>query len=122
MTALLQLRQLRAGYGKIVAVRDLDLHIEEGEIVALLGANGAGKTTTLGAIARLVEVKGGTIEYEGRDLRRCSAEQVVRRGISLVPEGRRIFATLTIAENLAVGAAARGRGDTRVAEDRERLL
>jgi branched-chain amino acid transport system ATP-binding protein len=122
MTALLQLRQLQAGYGKILAVRDLELSIEEGEIIALLGANGAGKTTTLGAIARLVEIKGGTVEYAGRDIRRCSAEEIVRRGISLVPEGRRIFARLTIAENLAVGAASRGRGDVRVAEDRERML
>jgi branched-chain amino acid transport system ATP-binding protein len=121
MTTLLRTERLSAGYGKIVAVRDLDLHVEEGEIVALLGANGAGKSTTLGAIAGLVQVKAGRVRLDGRDLNGLSAEEIVRRGVSLVPEGRRIFARLTIAENLAVGASAR-REATRVAQDEERVL
>jgi branched-chain amino acid transport system ATP-binding protein len=121
VTTLLRTDRLHAGYGKIVAVRDLDIRVEEGEIVALLGANGAGKSTTLGAIAGLVDVKGGRIEIDGRDVTGLSAEEVVRRGVSLVPEGRRIFSTLTIAENLAVGAAAR-RDAVAVAADEGRVL
>lgn len=121
MTTLLRTDGLHAGYGKIVAVRDLELSIEEGEIVALLGANGAGKSTTLGAIAGLVDVKSGRVEIDGRDVTGLSAEDVVRRGVSLVPEGRRIFSSLTIAENLAVGAVAR-RDAAAVAADEERVL
>jgi branched-chain amino acid transport system ATP-binding protein len=121
MTTMLRTERLHAGYGKIVAVRDLDLHIEEGEIVALLGANGAGKSTTLGAIAGLVETKSGRVLLDDRDVTRLSAEEMVRRGVSLVPEGRRIFSRLTIAENLAIGAVGR-RDRTRVAEDESRLL
>ncbi len=121
MTTLLRTERLQAGYGKIVAVRDLDLRIEEGEIVALLGANGAGKSTTLGAIAGLVEVKRGRVLLGDADVTGLSAEEMVRRGVSLVPEGRRIFARLTIAENLAVGAVGR-RDRARVQEDEARLL
>jgi len=121
MATMLRTERLHAGYGKIVAVRDLDLHIEEGEIVALLGANGAGKSTTLGAIAGLVETKSGRVLLDERDVTGTSAEEMVRRGVSLVPEGRRIFARLTIAENLAIGAVGR-KDRTHVAEDEERLL
>jgi branched-chain amino acid transport system ATP-binding protein len=109
MTALLAVRGLRARYGPIVAVREADLHVEEGEIVALLGANGAGKTTTLAAIAGLVRAREGEINVGGEDISRLSPEQIVRRGVSLTPEGRRLFATLTVAENLAVGAVSLGR-------------
>jgi branched-chain amino acid transport system ATP-binding protein len=121
MTSLLRTERLYAGYGKIVVVRDLNLRVEEGEIVALLGANGAGKSTTLGAIAGVVHVKSGRVELEGVGLNGLSAEEIVRRGVSLVPEGRRIFARLTIAENLAVGASVR-REPARVAQDEERVL
>jgi branched-chain amino acid transport system ATP-binding protein len=121
MATMLRTERLHAGYGKIVAVRDLDLHIEEGEIVALLGANGAGKSTTLGAIAGLVETKSGRVLLDERDVTGTSAEEMVRCGVSLVPEGRRIFARLTIAENLAIGAVGR-KDRTHVAEDEERLL
>ena len=119
MTSLLCTQRLCAGYGKIVAVRDLDLSIEEGEIVALLGANGAGKSTTLGAIAGLVGVKSGRVLLGDRDVTSFAAERLVRLGLSLVPEGRRIFSRLTIGENLAVGAAGRGGKD---AETEERVL
>ena len=119
MTSLLCTERLCAGYGKIVAVRDFDLSIEEGEIVALLGANGAGKSTTLGAIAGLVDVKSGRVLLGDRDVTSFAAERLVRLGLSLVPEGRRLFSRLTIAENLAVGASGRGGKD---AETEERVL
>src|SRR5690242_8503603 len=107
MTTVLRTEALTAGYGKIVAARSVDLRVEEGEIVALLGANGAGKSTTLGAIAGIVGIKSGRVLLDERDLKGLAAEQIVQRGVSLVPEGRRIFSRLTIAENLAVGAVAR---------------
>jgi branched-chain amino acid transport system ATP-binding protein len=106
---LLEVRRLTARYGPIVAVREVDLFVEEGEIVALLGANGAGKTTTLLAISGLV-AREGEIRLEGRDISRLRPEQIVRRGVSLTPEGRRIFAGLTVAENLIIGSARRRDG------------
>ena len=87
MTALLDVRGLRARYGPIVAVREANLHVEEGEIVALLGANGAGKTTTLGAITGLVRAREGEISLGGEDISRLAPEQIARRGLSLTPEG-----------------------------------
>ena len=117
---LLEVRGLTARYGPVVAVRDVDLRVGEGEIVALLGANGAGKTTTLMSIVGLHRARTGTIELEGREIGHLPPERVVRRGVSLAPEGRRIFAGLTVAENLRIGAAAAGRnGD---GARRERLL
>jgi branched-chain amino acid transport system ATP-binding protein len=117
---LLEVRGLTARYGPVVAVRDVNLRVGEGEIVALLGANGAGKTTTLMSIVGLHRARTGTIELEGREIGHLPPERVVRRGVGLAPEGRRIFAGLTVAENLRLGAAAAGRArdDAR----RERLL
>ena len=122
MTALLDVRGLRARYGPIVAVRDASLHVEEGEIVALLGANGAGKTTTLGAITGLVRAREGEITLGGKDISRLAPEQIARRALSLTPEGRRLFATLTVAENLAIGAASLSRQDRKTGTEREELL
>jgi branched-chain amino acid transport system ATP-binding protein len=119
--SLLRAQQLHAGYGKIVAVRGIDLHVEEGEIVGLVGPNGAGKSSTLGALAGLVEVKAGEVTLDEKRVTGYPAEAMVRLGLSLVPEGRRIFARLTVAENLTVGTAAR-RDRSKVAADRERLL
>ena len=101
---------LTARYGPVLAVRDVSLRVAEGEIVALLGANGAGKTTTLASIAGLHHARSGRIRFDGRDVSRLSPERVLRRGISLTPEGRRLFSTLTVEENLRLGGAARGRG------------
>jgi branched-chain amino acid transport system ATP-binding protein len=112
---LLEVRGLRARYGPIVAVRDVDLDVREGEIVAILGANGAGKTTTLSAIAGLV-LREGEIRLRGESIGRLRPEQVVRRGISLTPEGRRIFSALTVGENLDIGGATQRRSDA----DRQR--
>jgi branched-chain amino acid transport system ATP-binding protein len=105
----LEVRGLSASYGPIVAVRDVSLEVGGREIVAVLGANGAGKTTTLSCIAGLHRAKTGDIAFAGADISRLSPEHIVRRGIALVPEGRRLFAGLTVAENLALGAATRGR-------------
>jgi len=109
----LDVDRLTAHYGPVVAVREVSLHVGEGEIVALLGANGAGKTTTLASIAGLHPARSGRIGFEGRDLSRLSPERVLRRGISLTPEGRRLFSTLTVEENLLLGGATRGRGARR---------
>jgi branched-chain amino acid transport system ATP-binding protein len=116
----LEVRGLSARYGSVVAVRNLDLHVREGEIVALLGANGAGKTTTLMSIVGLHRRRTGAIELDGREIGHLPPERVVRRGVSLAPEGRRIFAGLTVGENLRLGAAAAGRA--RDEARRERLL
>ena len=118
--ALLEVRRLTARYGPVVAVRDVDLRVDEGEIVALLGANGAGKTTTLMSIVGLHRARTGTIELDGSEIGHLPPERVVRRGVGLVPEGRRVFAGLTVAENLRLGAAAAGRA--RDDGRRERLL
>jgi len=114
----LEVRGLTARYGPVVAVRDVSLRVGEGEIVALLGANGAGKTTTLMSIVGLHRARTGTISLDGEEIGRLPPERVVRRGVGLAPEGRRIFARLTVAENLRLGAAAGGRDEGR----RERLL
>jgi len=113
-------RGLTARYGPVVAVRDVSLRVGEGEIVALLGANGAGKTTTLMSIVGLHRARTGTIALDGEEIGGLPPERVVRRGVGLAPEGRRIFARLTVAENLRLGAAAAGRG--RDEARRERLL
>jgi branched-chain amino acid transport system ATP-binding protein len=102
---LLRVRGLEARYGPIAAVRGVDLDVRRGEIVALLGANGAGKTSTLAAIVGLLPGRSGTVEFEGRNVMRLPPEKIVRRGIALTPEGRRLFATLTVAENLSLGGA-----------------
>jgi branched-chain amino acid transport system ATP-binding protein len=105
----LEVDRLSARYGPVLAVREVSLRVAAKEIVALLGANGAGKTTTLACIAGLHRARAGTIRFDGRDVSRLSPERVVREGISLTPEGRRLFATLTVEENLLLGGASRGR-------------
>lgn len=104
---LLKLDNVTSGYGPIVAVRDLSMEVYPGEIVTLLGANGAGKSTTLLTIAGLVRPTVGTIELDGADIEHLKAEDIVRRGIALTPEGRGIFAHLSVADNLRIGAAVR---------------
>jgi branched-chain amino acid transport system ATP-binding protein len=104
---LLRVRGLEARYGPIAAVRGIDLDVRSGEIVALLGANGAGKTSTLAAIVGLLASRRGAVRFDGEDISRLPPEKIVRRGIALTPEGRRLFATLTVAENLALAARQR---------------
>ncbi len=109
---MLQIRNLHAYYGKIEALGGVSCHVNQGEIVALIGANGAGKTTLLNAICGLVQAK-GKITFNGENLLGLSPEGIVARGISQVPEGRQIFAPLTVAENLALGAYLRQRRSQR---------
>ena len=116
-TPLLSLLELHVAYGGIQAVRGINLHINEGETVALIGANGAGKTTTLKAIARLINSQ-GEIRFAGESLQNLAPHELLAKGIALVPEGRGIFPRLTVAENLAMDAFLRN-DKTEIAEDLE---
>ncbi len=112
MSTLLRLDGLEVGYGALTAVADVSLEVHAGEIVALIGANGAGKTTTLKAVSALLPLRRGAITLEGERLDGLSPARVVGRGIAHVPEGRQLFPTMTVRENLELGAAsaaARGR-------------
>lgn len=106
-TSLLSTRDLTVQYGSIPALRGLSLEVAEGEIVSLIGPNGAGKSTTLAAIAGLQKPTEGSIEFDGNSLVGRSPEWIVRQGIALVPEGRQIFSTLSVAENLQLGTTIR---------------
>jgi len=118
---LLELKRLQVAYGGIQAVKGIDLTVEHGELVCLIGANGAGKTTTLKGITGLQPVKGGSIHYEGEDITGRPAFQLVRKGLSMVPEGRGVFGALTVDENLAMGAYTRDDAAT-VRQDAERVF
>jgi branched-chain amino acid transport system ATP-binding protein len=104
---LLEVSGLQVAYGGINAVKGVDLTVNRGELVTLIGANGAGKTTTLKALAGLLHPAGGTVYYEGEDVTGMPAHRLVRRGLALVPEGRGVFPRLTVEENLAMGAYVR---------------
>ena len=108
---LLELHQLEVHYGGIRAVAGVDLEVAEGELVCLIGANGAGKSSTLKAICGLVGSKSGTVRYHGEDISRAPVHELPRKGLVMVPEGRGIFAQLTVEENLAMGAYAHGGAD-----------
>jgi branched-chain amino acid transport system ATP-binding protein len=108
---LLSLTRLEVAYGGIQAVKGIDLHVGQGELVCLIGANGAGKTTTLKGICGLLPVKAGKIRYAGADVTGKPAFQLVKRGLAMVPEGRGVFGALTIEENLAMGAYIRSDSD-----------
>jgi len=109
--ALIQVEGLAVHYGPVQAVRDARLDVGRGEIVALLGANGAGKTSVLAAIMGLAPVTAGLVRFDGAAIHGRPTERIVRLGLTLVPEGRRVFPKLTVAENLRLGAAARRRHD-----------
>jgi branched-chain amino acid transport system ATP-binding protein len=120
---LLELDQVVAAYGKVEALRGLTLRVDEGEIIALLGANGAGKSTTLRAISGLVQARSGSLRFGGRALARLAPEAIVRLGIAHVPEGRRIFPGLTVRENIVLGASNRPRAPkAEVEADLERMF
>jgi branched-chain amino acid transport system ATP-binding protein len=104
---LLEVEALEVRYGRVPAVRGLSFELDRGEIVGLIGPNGAGKSTTLHAIAGVVPLTGGDVRLAGRSLRGARPETIARSGISLVPEGRRIFGDFTVEENLQLGLAAR---------------
>ncbi|AXQ28826.1 ABC transporter ATP-binding protein [Solimonas sp. K1W22B-7] len=119
MTALLQVDQLSIAYGGIHAVKGISLHVDEGELVTLIGANGAGKTTTLNTLGGLLRPAAGRITYNGQDLARLPAHERVGQGLALVPEGRGIFSRLTVTENLQMGAFHRS-DKPAIASDLER--
>jgi branched-chain amino acid transport system ATP-binding protein len=107
MTAILSVSQLRVAYGQIEALHGIDLEVNEGEIVTLIGANGAGKTTTLRTISGLLKPKHGTVHFHGADITGVKPHVITAKGISHVPEGRGIFANLTVSDNLELGAYLR---------------
>jgi branched-chain amino acid transport system ATP-binding protein len=104
---MLRLKSVHTYYGKIHALKGVSLHVNQGEIVALIGANGAGKTTLLKTISGLTQASRGTVEFKGVDITRMQPERIVRYGISHVPEGRKVFATLSVRDNLEMGAFVR---------------
>ncbi|HYX21431.1 MAG TPA: ABC transporter ATP-binding protein [Thermoanaerobaculia bacterium] len=120
MSAILEVRDLSVSYGAIGALKGVSLSLAEGEIVTLIGANGAGKTTTLRAIMGLVRTAGGEVLYRGAPTRSSKTHQLVRDGLVLVPEGRIVFANLSVQENLEMGAYARRDGG--VAADLDRVF
>jgi branched-chain amino acid transport system ATP-binding protein len=119
--ALLEIDNLNVSYGAIRALTDLSLIVNKGEIVTLIGANGAGKSTTLRAISGLARASSGRITYKGRPITNLPPDKIVLAGISHSPEGRRIFANMSVRENLDMGAFTRGKGDD-VLADFERVL
>ena len=117
---LLEVQGLRAGYGVINAVKGIDLHVEEGEIVTLIGSNGAGKSTTLRALSGIIRPSAGTVTFRGTRIDRMAAHKIVKLGMSHVPEGRGVFHTLSVHENLLMGAYQRSDGGLQ--EDLDRVF
>ena len=107
MSNILEIRDLKVAYGGIEAVRGITFDVPEGQVVTLIGANGAGKSSTLRSIVGLEKPAGGSIKFQDMDLRGMNTETIVTRGITLVPEGRRVFVNLTVLENLKMGAYMR---------------
>lgn len=105
--AMLEVKDLNVYYGVIQALKGISFEVEEGDVIALIGANGAGKTTTLHALTGLIPVKSGSIVFEGKDITKLPGHKLVSMGIAHVPEGRRVFAQLTVLQNLKMGAYTR---------------
>ena len=105
--AMLTVENLNVYYGMIHALKDVSFHVDEGEIVALIGPNGAGKTTTLQTVSGMLQAKSGSVHFENQDITKMPSHRIVQLGISHVPEGRRMFANLTVYENLRMGAYTR---------------
>jgi branched-chain amino acid transport system ATP-binding protein len=114
MSTMLEVRGLAVSYGHIQAVRGIDFTLESGQITALVGSNGAGKSTTLLALSGLLPKSGGRVLFEGEDITRLASHQIVERGIVQVPEGRAILTTMTVQENLELGAYRRGLKNAKV--------
>jgi branched-chain amino acid transport system ATP-binding protein len=105
----LDVNGLTAGYGSVVGAREVNLRVEPGQVVAILGANGAGKSTLLRAMSGMIRPSTGSVSYEGRDITGMGAHQIAARGVAHVPEGRELFANLTVRENLVLGGARKNR-------------
>jgi len=119
---LLELDRVIAAYGKVEALRALSMHVDAGEIVALLGANGAGKSTTMRVISGLVRPASGAIRFDGRDIDALGPEAIVRLGVAHVPEGRRVFPGLTVKENILLGGSNRKVARAELEADAERMF
>ena len=118
--AMLEIKDLCVNYGVIKALKGISFEVNEGEVIALIGANGAGKTTTLHTITGLISAKSGSIVLDGKDITRTPAHKIVKMGIAHVPEGRRIFQNLTVLDNIRLGAFTRKDKDA-IAEDVEKV-
>lgn len=118
--AMLEVKDLCVNYGMIKALKGISFDVNEGEVIALIGANGAGKTTTLHTLTSILHAKSGSIVFEGRELTKTPAHNIVKLGIAHVPEGRRIFQQLTVLDNLKLGAFIRNDKDG-IAEDMEKI-
>jgi len=119
--AFLEVDNIDARYGRINALTGVSLHVEEGEIVTLIGSNGAGKTTTLRSISGLIKIVAGSIRFQGKDLGKSTPDQIVRLGVGHSPEGRRVFPRMTVRENLELGAYTRT-SKKEIADDMEQVL
>lgn len=109
--AMLEIKDLEVYYGMIQAIKGISFEVNEGEVIALIGANGAGKTTTLHTISGLITPKKGTVVFEGKDITKTPAHKIVSAGMAHVPEGRRVFASLSVLQNLKLGAYTRSSKD-----------
>jgi branched-chain amino acid transport system ATP-binding protein len=119
--ALLEVNDIHTYYGAIHALKGISIHVDEGEIVTLIGANGAGKTTTLNTICGILRPRSGDIHLQGEPIHELPAHEIVMRGVSQSPEGRRVFSRLTVTDNLEMGAFARNDKDG-IARDMERIF
>lgn len=118
---MLEISDLVCRYGKVEAIKGISLSIKKGQLVALIGANGAGKSTTLRSISGILPSVSGRLMFEGEDITRCSAREILTRGIAHCPEGRRVFPDMSVEENLDMGAYLR-RDGAGIADDRDRVL
>lgn len=118
--AMLEIKDLCVNYGVIKALKGITFEVNEGEVIALIGANGAGKTTTLHTITGLLSAKSGSIILDGKDITKTAAHKIVKMGIAHVPEGRRIFQNLTVLDNIRLGAFTRKDKDS-IAQDIEKV-
>ncbi|GAC1415563.1 MAG: ABC transporter ATP-binding protein [Candidatus Velthaea sp.] len=119
--AFLEIDAIECRYGRILALGGVSLHVDEGEIVTLIGANGAGKTTTLRTISGLIRPSKGAVRFQGRDITKLTPDHIVKLGIGHSPEGRRVFARMTVRENLELGAFTRS-SKSEIGEDTDRVL
>src|SRR5688572_18455292 len=118
---MLKIEAIHAGYGPLEVLSGVTLEVRQGEIVTMIGSNGAGKTTTLMCVSGIIPIRAGRILFEGEEIQRVPADQLVRRGLAQVPEGRKIFARLTVLENLEMGAFLR-RDHDGIAADQEKVF
>ncbi len=119
--SMLSVNNISASYGSIQALKGVSLEVDQGEMVAVVGANGAGKSTLLKCILGLLETTGGSISFLGQDITNASSDRIVKMGLAMVPEGRQIFSGLSVMENLKMGAYSRSRKDN-IEPDIERVF